>query len=237
MESYDWNCLILKRGNLYTATYNVRTYQLLQSPYQTDCLHYDLNTEFTSRKDCIRKCKINRSLKRCSVVAHETDVLEGEPSVRFSNDTDEFDCVNRLGLNQLCHKQCHNNDCFKQHIEPNVMEDSAIAKLDNLTVLRFLIPFAPKTTFTHKPSIEPIEFVCYMASTLSMWFGFSLLSVGDLVRHLFTIKISSLKTNKINQNILFVPNYNHKTSNFQNVKRVRNIFTTDSGHVKRSNSQ
>ena len=183
IDSYDWNALIMKRGYSYTITYNVRTYRLLQSPYHTDCLHYDLKTEFMSRKDCIRKCKIKESVNQCSAVAHKSDVFKGEPNVRFSNSTLESDCVKRLPLNHLCHNQCHNNDCFKQYIEPNVMEDRDIHdRIGNLTWLRVLIPFAPKTTFTHKPSIEPIEFLCYMASTLSIWFGFSVLSVLYLLK-------------------------------------------------------
>ena len=228
IESYDWNSLVLKRGHSLTATSNVRTYRLLESPYRTDCLDYDLKTEFVSRRDCIRKCMIKKSVTECSVVAHETDVFRGEPSVRFANGTDETDCVNRLGLNHLCHKQCPHNDCFKLYIEPIVLENNDIHdQIGNKTWIRILIPFAPKTTFTHKPSIEPIEFVCYMASTLSIWFGFSLLSVNHLVRRICMFKISSLNNQIFNLNIRLSSNMRTRSSNFKSVKHNKNIFSTN----------
>ena len=229
ISSHDWNSIKIKKGIGYVITYEVKTYHLLESPYSTG-LDYKSRTEFTSQEDCIRKCKIMRSVSQCQVIGSDTDVFEREQSFRFANESAEIACVKRLGLNQICHKQCHQYDCHKQFIDTKIIgTDEDRYKNTNLCAVGIVMTPSPKRTYTHKPSTQPIEFMCFMASTLSIWFGFSMLSIYRLIRHLCMLQIRPFKPNFILNN-WFVKNTNYKRSKFKRVQHIKHIFLLKSNN-------
>ena len=61
-------------------------------------------------------------------------------------------------------------------MDSNIIEQ---IRSEYLSRVKIIIPFEPKTVYYVKPSKEIVEFVCYLASTLSLWFGFSILSVSS----------------------------------------------------------
>ena len=197
ISSYEWNTIFLKSYSLYTLTYSVRSYQLLPSPYRTNCLDYSQKSGLKSRKNCIRKCKTRHSLEKCGVLSDEIDIYNGEPNVVFAKTNKEWKCTRREKLDDICLKECARYDCDKQYMEVKIIE---IGNTNNYyNRVRLMIPFEPRTTFSHVPSIELIEFLCYLASTLGLWFGFSIISVYDWVKDLTMVnrqkRIEKFKVN------------------------------------------
>ena len=175
VSSYEWNSFYLNTYRQYTLTYSVKSFRLLPSPYSTDCFDYSHSKEYMSRKDCIRKCRINESVDKCGGVYVETDVIEGDINVDFLNN--ENNCFQDLGLDKFCLKKCPRYDCFKQHIEAIVLEMSNLTELGLINKFKMVIPFEPRTVYEHKPSTEVIEFLCNWGSIVGLWFGFSILSM------------------------------------------------------------
>ena len=181
VSAYDWNGLNMKRYHRYILSYNVKAYQLLPHPYRTDCVDYRKHREFMSRKACIRQCKVEQALDKCGALSRYMDVYNGGPNYTFALSWDEYYCVQNLSLSAFCHNICPNYDCYIQHMEQNVMSYYEVLNTGVTNYIEFFVPFEPKTKIIHKPRIEFTEFLCYLASTVSLWFGFSFLDIKRLI--------------------------------------------------------
>ena len=187
-NSHDRSCtrrnsIELKKGYYYWITFALQSYQLLKKPYPTDCIDYHKETQFMSRKDCIRRCQLEISLRDCGVVPHEVDIYREESVVRFATDVEYDSCVFKLALNRVCPNKCPHFDCFKQDYKPVFISNNK--HNESATEFRLVIPSDTQTIYHHKPKIETIEFVCFLASILNLWFGFSILSTLGWFSSLF----------------------------------------------------
>ncbi len=176
-------------------TYSVKTYHLLQSPYPTNCINYYSSTEFLSIKDCIRRCRLKESFSNCKVISDEINVFKWETSVRFVENSDEEKCIKDLDLIEYCSKFCSNMDCVKHYYKPVLISGELTDRKEVIIDLTILTE--PETTFWHKPKIETIEFLCYIASILSIWFGFSILSIYFWIKRLIGFLRSKCLNKKI----------------------------------------
>ncbi len=141
--------------------------------YPTNCINYYSNTEFLSRKDCIRRCRLKESFSNCKVISYEINVFKWKTSVRFVENNDKEKCIKDLDLIEYCSKFCSNKDCVKHYYKPVLISGTP---RDRKEVRIYLaVPTEPETTFWHKPKIETIELLFYIASILSVWFEFSIL--------------------------------------------------------------
>ena len=190
-SSYDWNGINLSKSFEYTFTYAVQSYQLLESPYSTDCNNYRETTTFLSREECVRKCRIRESLSKCGVISYETDVIRGEPNVRFSGKPEEEECIERLYLKKYCYDMCPKDDCLIDHYKQIEIAKYGAINQDEMTVAIFFSS-EPETSYHHKPSVPLIEFLCYLASTIALWFGVSMFSIIFYLKSINFEKIISL---------------------------------------------
>ena len=125
VSSYEWNSVNLKSGHEYTLSYNVKSFRLLPSPFIRNCVDYGEETEFQSRKDCIRKCKVRQAMDKCGGLHNDMDVFEREPNVTFLSKS-KGQCVLNLNLNKACPLNCSRYDCFKQHIEAFILNEEPL---------------------------------------------------------------------------------------------------------------
>ena len=179
-------------------TYSVQTFHLLERPYSTDCIKYSEKTAFLSREDCERKCRIRESQSKCGVIPNEIDVMRGEPNVKFSETGEEGECIQRLDLKKYCYDMCPKDNCLIAHYKPIVI--SLNNHLDGELFVSLLAPSEPDTSYHHKPSVELIEFLCYLASTIALWFGVSMFSISCYLQ--------SINLNPINVKIKSFTNLN-----------------------------
>ena len=177
--SSNWNAIEMVNGHQYAASFTLNSYSLLKTPYRTDCKHYPKETKHSSRRECIRMCKLNLSMKQCGVIAYNVDIYRNESVGRFAQTHEEVNCIKQLDLKRKCHQMCPHNDCFKQYIVPKIISQGAWN--GSYSNLELAFPNAPMTMYYQRPAIEYIEFLCYLASIFSLWFGFSLLSIYDWI--------------------------------------------------------
>ena len=174
MSDYEWNSDVnIKRHHQYEFAYRVRSYQLLPSPYRTDCIDYSKTIlGVNTRKDCIRKCKLRQSLNKCGVVSEEINVYDNEPNVRFAKTNEEVDCHHDLHLDRYCLAECSRYDCFKQYIETKTISDTTFDDMKLYSTIRIFLPDEPRTVLMHKSNIALVEFLCYSGFYIEplVWF-------------------------------------------------------------------
>ena len=181
VDPCSWNSILLEHGHYYTITFSYKSFHLLKSPFATNCADYKSDKEFVSRKDCLRNCKLESSIKKCGVIPHYIEVYRGEASKNFAMNDHDKTCLASLELGTTCLRKCPHVDCVKTYYKTSIgskvslKNDSEVTDQESI-VVEFVLPTEPETTFIHRPRIETVEFICYLASTVSLWFGVSMLS-------------------------------------------------------------
>ena len=148
------------------------SFQLLESPYRTDCKFYRTSSSYLSRKDCIRKCKLRVSIEKCGYIWGDIDLMRDEKSV-FFGDIHNQSCIEDIKFLTICSKECPHSDCNIEYYEPILIVEYAYNYEYEYSSLHLEIPKKPETAYFHEPRIETIEFICYLASTVGLWFGLS----------------------------------------------------------------
>ena len=179
LDYQRWNAYEVKNKTFNKLTWKLASFRLLKSPYKTNCRDYRLSNKYLSRKDCIRKCKIEVSVDECGVIYEGIDLMRSDPPIKFGNygNASQKNCLN---FTNICGERCPQFDCAIDHYKPVVLLST---KRPKGALLQIQIPSEPETSFTHQPRIELVEFICYLASTFNMWSGFSMYSLY----YLFTI--------------------------------------------------
>ena len=124
-----------------------------------------------------------------------------EPKVSFAETQNQTKCVKDLNLKKKCLKICPKYDCFKQHFIPKIISKSNYLSNESQTTLGLSFSAEPQITHYHKPKLETIELLCYFASILSLWFGFSMISTFDWLKIILIKANQSIKIRVINNNI------------------------------------
>ena len=72
-----------------------------------------------------------------------------------------------------------------------------------------------KTKYISHPKYEPIEFVSYVGGIISLWLGFSFISMYDITKwsYEFIIKWLGLKKEKRRMTLMAIEGFNRKSSN------------------------
>ena len=188
-SSAEWKAAAIYRNHHVKLSWKLHSFRLLEKPFKTDCLNYRLNSKHVSRKACIRDCKIKTCLKECHSIDNTIDLYREDPVMNFSTSNEAW-CIKQLDFDKICLKECPHYDCLIDYYIPVVVHDDYPHGLP----LELNIPTKPETTFHLEPKFETIEFICYLASTFGMWFGFSLLELYSLTTslHKYSTKILKL---------------------------------------------
>ena len=142
-----------------------------------------------SRTECLRKCQIRRSIDECKAISEETTVIQEEVNGECQLN---LACFNITKLKNNCKKMCSQKDCIQNYIKPIVIDKYSwifcldiLDNMENKCDLVIKSPWEPQHTFAYRPKMETTEFLCYIASILSLWFGFSIyMTANDLFRTL-----------------------------------------------------
>ena len=193
-QSNDFNKYEILKKTYNLITWKLSSFRLLESPYQTNCKDYRQSTEYLSRKDCIRKCKIGVSVNKCGVIYEGIDLMRNDATFRFvdKGNISQKDCLDNPNLSEICSQICPHIDCAINYYKPVVFHNASRKDKQTDTLFQIMNPYEPEQSYHHQPRIKPVEFVCYLASTINMWFGFSLYSLYYLfivLRNRVKIKI------------------------------------------------
>src|SRR5205823_6540630 len=98
---------------------------------------------------------------------------------------------------------CPYDDCQYMRYEPKIYFQMNIReikkqKISTVAVRSFNIP---DTIITYQPKLEPEEFLCYLCSIFSLWFGASVVVIGfACVNHLPMYKLKRSRNYQIDGN-------------------------------------
>ncbi|CAG2110316.1 unnamed protein product [Medioppia subpectinata] len=148
-SGYGWDAIEVLPRKQYKISYILNSYHLLAKPYATQCIHYSSQTQYMSRKDCVRRCRRTVSEQSCgsAIVGHEVDVHRGEPTARFTNT-----CVRQLDFKPICERMCPHMDCHKHYFTPKVLGSKRIGA--DHTVVELTVPSEPETIVWRADSLE-----------------------------------------------------------------------------------
>jgi hypothetical protein len=171
----EWNTIRIESGIWYGISYSMDTYLLLEEPYSTNCLNYHIQTEYLSQKDCFRRCLLKEIVNECDSIPEDTNLFEWEIKSLIDKHF-ENNCSKNIQLRNRCLFLCRKMDCVIHYYKPYVITSVPNNGKESSTVMISILT-EPKRIYRYLPKIETIEFLCYLASILSLWFGFSFESV------------------------------------------------------------
>jgi len=194
--------ITLNPNQISYTKYHVTNVQLMPKPYKTSCVDY---TQFghRSKSDCILKCRIKYF--RDHYRGWPGDYLTEQSSDEYMFDITIFEILKKNGslnlmLGRSCRKFCgFSNDCFKQYFSFKTSIDQNFDQLNS--ILYIYPPDLPTLIFTHSPKIEIEEFICFIASIVSLWFGFSVMMLPNVCSLIFTSFINIINKHKTKVNI------------------------------------
>jgi hypothetical protein len=133
-----------------------------------------------------------------------------------------------LALGKKCRNSCGlNTDCYKEYFTFKANE--VIIEYGMNSSILIYPPYLPSLIVTHSPKIQVEEFICFIASTVGLWFGFSVMmlsNVCSLVSKMFIKIVNKYKTNiSVNNNywikrLEMIENIDSKVS--EGLKRKQN---------------
>jgi len=158
---FDGNYVLLnlKRADVFRVNYERKRYLLLEAPYSTRCFDYSKRSH-KSRHECLSDCMIKSAKRR-------NRWPSGVP------------CDASMSINTTVFSKCPTDDCKA----PDCKDERYVVKLDRAERLE------PKTTiinrieigkpdiiwsdYEYSPKLELVEYLCYVGSAISLWFGVS----------------------------------------------------------------
>ena len=181
----------------------------LPKPYETEC--YDFGRKgFFSRSDCIDSCRKqnerNISGKKWPATYLNSDQnSEDRMSTVMQSFSNNFDEDMRIGL--ICKEKCGlHSECYYESYEMDIQNLGL--KWDR-NVIPILSPDESDLVYTIQPSMLFEEFLSYLGSYISFWFGFSALMLSNLLIDFskkFCLKVMKRKSvlNQFNINVINV---------------------------------
>ena len=225
---------------------------LMPSPYKTKCFDYN-KIGCKSRRNCVDRCNIDWALKHCNGSLPSRTIIDRH------NDKDTFKDECNDNYKEYCQQKYKSPDCINQYYkiklvtEKNIKElaiDKIIYKYFNKTTFKsklninlmssLQIEFNndPETIYTHLPQQYPIEFICFTGGVISLWTGFSVLSLYAFGKRIINRKQNKIEAIKVNVNsvnnkkIASINKKNDKISSLKNVLKTVKILKKKNQVIK-----
>ena len=171
--------LFNSKHDYYYIVYNKVVVHSLPTPYETNCFDFR-SINYSSHSDCIGKCRamfLHDHFKIWPAAYLNDDqtsqvIIKDVWSRMRENLTIDHEigrkCKESCGTQSECHSEYFRFD--QEHFEYHT----------KFFEIRLSIPLVPDLVYRHSPKMKFVEFCCFIASIISLWFGFSLIMVSDL---------------------------------------------------------
>ena len=153
-------------ANGMAISYKKITRHLLESPYKTDCFDYN-KQNLESQSHCQDNCLTSMYLAWLDKVPFDVTIYENltEPfSYTFKYDDHQIGT-----LRNTCSSICAKPDCFHETVTPKLISTEDGTKF----YVNIYPPDEPDIITQHVPQMKLVDFVTYLLSCISFWFGFS----------------------------------------------------------------
>ena len=199
-----------EKGQKTCIKYHMNEVYLLPAPYITDCQNYSQDG-YMSRLDCILQCKIRTLMDKYKgwpgnflVYEHDVDQIGNQTMIDMVTEMGDntsmdlqvvhllyntehcflltmiFVCSIAIQVGKYCRKRCGRKpDCNKDYYF--FFEAKFENKTEHKFVMDFFPPDLPNMLVAHSAKIQFEEFLCYLGSIFSLWFGFSFLMLSEIM--------------------------------------------------------
>ncbi|XP_053210456.1 uncharacterized protein LOC128394189 [Panonychus citri] len=156
---------------------------MLPPPYRTACRSY---SEFDAGKfGCIFTCWVEETLNRCPVWSILAPAF-GNISLPFliAEDESSSNAPCHVKDKNTCYRKCESPQCKDLFYSTNnvyALEKRSSWSSTNNTHIYIRRPSGAEFKYSYKPQIAPIEYACYVASCLGLWFGVSFINVFQFI--------------------------------------------------------
>ena len=169
----------------------------------------------TTRDRCLFDCKVKHFV--CETGHYPPNLLAESTNDNLTFYRGSYVDIRSLNSTNRCSQRCSlRTDCYKEHfIMSSTQDNSNLAKQYHSFRIFFEFPSHPTTIYEISLKICFEEYLCLIASIVSLWFGFSVLMFNNFCEEI----LRKLLIRK-NVNILFIKqNFNRFTLN----KREKSI--------------
>lgn len=164
----------------------------MPSPYKTNCFNYN-KIGCKSKTDCVDKCNIEMALKECNESALFTNMD------RHNNkDIYNWSKCSLLFNYSVCQEKYKSPDCINEYFSFKPFSDSPLTghwdqmevkwdkefnqnlrhiNISKITMVTISFGDEPDTIYTHSPQQYVVEFICFIGGVISLWTGFSIMSM------------------------------------------------------------
>lgn len=218
----------------WSFTYSLTRTTLLSAPYDTNCLNYS-RTKHQSRHSCLSSCIRQETEWKWQKIPVENCVIREEYEnsslslIPFFVDDEEnplkeeeiSESVRPIyreyrKIRQDCQRDCNRPECWLESVTPKEMQITHFeeGKQVDTFVITLHPPNQPVVVIRSTPKVALIDFLIYVGSCLSFWYGFCPLNVVDTIQR----KIGNSKPqNRIEENPRQLTNRIH-------INRIYNIL-------------
>ena len=153
----------------------------LPKPYETQCVDYQ-KRNYTSRRDCIYQCRIKKLSE-----FRPGKWLGSYLNYNSSSDENMVDvypfwsefCSNDVEIGDSCKEKCGlDYECYSELYEVSLQHNNHRFPAFYVPILP---PDMPDLVYTQLPNIQMVEFLSYLGSAISLFFGISVIMVSDSI--------------------------------------------------------
>jgi len=204
----DKSALIYVFNSVYHSVikFHKAIVKLLPKPYITSCVDYQ-KFGYYSRIECISKCKFDyykRVYDNLSGNFLLSERLESDGYYMKGWDPSNLNkSFEKIALKK-CGKSCGLfTDCYQEFFALSFFFIFQISVTgDSIHQIILLPPISVDLVYTHSPKSYSEEYLCFVASIISLWFGFSISALPDLILNIFKcMKKLSTRSRLSNLNI------------------------------------
>jgi len=160
---------------IISIRYRITSVLLMSKPYSTSCLNYNLKGYY-SRSECIFQCKTSYFKKQMNVWPGNYKTDDNEINLFMYDDSESR---LKFYLRDKCNKICGSEiDCYNEFYSYDVIREPI--NTINYRWIHIRKPFYPKEVVQHWPKIRFEEYLCFVASIMSLWFGLSIMMLTNL---------------------------------------------------------
>ena len=168
------------KSNGLTANWKKQTIVLLPAPYQTDCVDYS-TIGYESRSHCSDKCLIDGYIDQFGKLPFDVSHYEFHEWIDKKYLFDESnDDPKQIKIRAICDEKCKRPDCYFEDMSSKFVGPEE----KEFIYISLYPPDEPEVVVKHAPQMELLDFVTYILSCISFWFGWSpFYSLKDHVTH------------------------------------------------------
>ena len=186
----------------YALIYEKIKIYSLPEPYETNCFDFK-QMNYSSSKECIGDCRLRLLIDKYP------DKWMGNYLTFEPKDLKIFDHISvfrsNTQLDQNISEKCKTfcgaqSECYSEYYR---MDLKPYARNYGQPYICIYASDIPDLVYTYLPKMYFIEFVLFVASSVSLWFGFSVLMLSDVILKLFFVIQNKFNTRiKISSNVM-----------------------------------